>query len=289
MKPVPRLLTLCLLASFFWAPLSAQVSGVDYVITRTQLDAAGHKLRRTVNAGGIIETTDYAGNAVYDGFSLAMLQIPGGYVTLSGTTPTYHYYQKDHLGSNRLVTRATGTVEQIVHYYPSLSPYTYCANSPANIVDPNGKNPAIAAGYAMGPVVGTLVLIGVTVTFFFIKNKEDKRSTENSYSPGWDWDRKRERDSEDEKRRLELAHQESVENSFGDPKKHDENNNFNIRNPKHKVLFPVLATLYLLNECNSDNTASATENNSQDTGNNKQENKNQEDEKKETIKPRLHK
>ena len=117
MKPVPRLLTLCLLASFFWAPLSAQVSGVDYVITRTQLDAAGHKLRRTVNSGGIIETTDYAGNAVYDGFSLAMLQIPGGYVTLSGTTPTYHYY---------------------LHYYPSLSPYTYCANSPANIVDPNG-------------------------------------------------------------------------------------------------------------------------------------------------------
>ena len=182
---------------------------MDYVITRTQLDAAGtkyldavqyydgagHKLRRTVNSGGIIETTDYAGNAVYDGFSLAMLQIPGGYVTLSGTTPTYHYYQKDHLGSNRLVTRATGTVEQIVHYYPfggqfgdgtapalqqykftgkeldnaldahlydfgarsydpalmrwstpdplmgkypSLSPYTYCANSPANIVDPNG-------------------------------------------------------------------------------------------------------------------------------------------------------
>ena len=79
--------------------------------------AAGHKLRRTVNSGGIIETTDYAGNAVYDGFSLAMLQIPGGYVTLSGTTPTYHYY---------------------LHYYPSLSPYTYCANSPANIVDPNG-------------------------------------------------------------------------------------------------------------------------------------------------------
>ena len=160
-------------------------------------DGAGHKLRRTVNSGGIIETTDYAGNAVYDGFSLAMLQIPGGYVTLSGTTPTYHYYQKDHLGSNRLVTRATGSVEQIVHYYPfggqfgdgtapalqqykftgkeldnaldahlydfgarsydpalmrwstpdplmgkypSLSPYTYCANSPANIVDPNGMD-----------------------------------------------------------------------------------------------------------------------------------------------------
>ncbi|MDY6278040.1 MAG: RHS repeat-associated core domain-containing protein [Bacteroidales bacterium] len=63
------------------------------------------------------------------------------------------------------------TPDPLMGKYPSLSPYACCANSPANIVDPNGKNHAIAAGYAMGPVVGTLVLIGVTVTFFFIKKK----------------------------------------------------------------------------------------------------------------------
>ena len=81
-------------------------------------DGAGQKLRRTVNISGITETTDYAGNAIYDGFSLALLLIPNGYVTFSGTTPTYHYYQKDHLDSNHLVTSASGTVEQVVHYYP---------------------------------------------------------------------------------------------------------------------------------------------------------------------------
>ena len=62
--------------------------------------------------------TDYVGNAVYTGSTLSMLQIPNGYVTFSGTSPTYHYYQKDHLGSNRMVTGASGTVEQVVHYYP---------------------------------------------------------------------------------------------------------------------------------------------------------------------------
>ena len=77
-------------------------------------DGSGRKLRRTDGS----TVTDYVGNAVYTGSTLTMLQIPNGYVTFSGTSPTYHYYQKDHLGSNRMVTSASGTVEQVVHYYP---------------------------------------------------------------------------------------------------------------------------------------------------------------------------
>ena len=44
--------------------------------------------------------------------------------TKSGTgsnatyTPTYHFYMKDHLGSNRVVASAAGTAEQVNHYYP---------------------------------------------------------------------------------------------------------------------------------------------------------------------------
>ena len=30
----------------------------------------------------------------------------------------FHYFTQDHLGSNRVVTKENGTVEQIVHYYP---------------------------------------------------------------------------------------------------------------------------------------------------------------------------
>ena len=33
-------------------------------------------------------------------------------------TPTYHFYMKDHLGSNRVVASAAGVAEQVNHYYP---------------------------------------------------------------------------------------------------------------------------------------------------------------------------
>lgn len=44
--------------------------------------------------------------------------VDGGYISISGTTPTYHYYLKDHLGNNRVVVDASGTVKQVTHYYP---------------------------------------------------------------------------------------------------------------------------------------------------------------------------
>ena len=32
--------------------------------------------------------------------------------------PTFHYYEKDHLGSIRMVVNENGTIEQVNHYYP---------------------------------------------------------------------------------------------------------------------------------------------------------------------------
>ena len=63
-------------------------------------------------------TTDYCGNMIYENGSLKMLLIDDGYITFSGITPVYHYYLKDHLGNNRMVVRAGGTVEQTKSYYP---------------------------------------------------------------------------------------------------------------------------------------------------------------------------
>ena len=63
-------------------------------------------------------TTDYSGNMIYEAGSLKMILIDDGYITFSGTTPVYHYYLKDHLGNNRMVVRADGTVEQTNSYYP---------------------------------------------------------------------------------------------------------------------------------------------------------------------------
>ena len=41
-----------------------------------------------------------------------------GYITFNGSTPQYHFYLTDHLGNNRVVVNASGTVEQVNHYYP---------------------------------------------------------------------------------------------------------------------------------------------------------------------------
>ena len=63
-------------------------------------------------------TTDYCGNVIYEDGILSKILTSEGYITLSGTTPTYHYYLKDHLGNNRVVIDQNGSVEQVNHYYP---------------------------------------------------------------------------------------------------------------------------------------------------------------------------
>ena len=81
-------------------------------------DGAGSKLSVAYTAGGTTTKTEYAGNKVYKNGTLSMILTEEGYVTLSGTTPTYHYYLKDHQDNNRVVLNQSGTVEQVNHYYP---------------------------------------------------------------------------------------------------------------------------------------------------------------------------
>ena len=68
-------------------------------------------------------TIDYN---IYENNVLTTLLVDGGYVsfTKSGTganatfTPTYHFYMKDHLGSNCIVASTRGVAEQVNLYYP---------------------------------------------------------------------------------------------------------------------------------------------------------------------------
>uniref|UniRef100_UPI003AF00B1A RHS repeat-associated core domain-containing protein n=1 Tax=Dysgonomonas gadei TaxID=156974 RepID=UPI003AF00B1A len=60
------------------------------------------------------KTTDYVGNKVYENGTLKRTLIDGGYI--EGTT--YHFFLTDHLGNNRVVAKADGTVIQKNHYYP---------------------------------------------------------------------------------------------------------------------------------------------------------------------------
>ena len=61
---------------------------------------------------------DYSGNLVYENDTLKQALFEGGYVTFNGSSPQYHFYVQDHLGNNRVVCNASGTIEQVNHYYP---------------------------------------------------------------------------------------------------------------------------------------------------------------------------
>ena len=65
-------------------------------------------------------TTDYVGNYIYNTDnsgtrSLSMILLPEGY----WQGGHYHYYLKDHLGSNRVVLRDDNSILERNHYYPS--------------------------------------------------------------------------------------------------------------------------------------------------------------------------
>ena len=84
-------------------------------------------------------TIDYCGNMIYEGGLLKQILVDGGYVTLSGSTPTYHYYLQDHLGNNRVVCNASGTIEQVNHYYPYGGLFGESTNGGTQVYKYNGK------------------------------------------------------------------------------------------------------------------------------------------------------
>ncbi|MBK5722953.1 RHS repeat-associated core domain-containing protein [Dysgonomonas sp. Marseille-P4677] len=68
------------------------------------------------------KTTDYAGNKIYENGTLKKVLVDGGYLEVTQVNNVnqyvYHYYLTDHLGNNRHVANAGGTVIQMTHYYP---------------------------------------------------------------------------------------------------------------------------------------------------------------------------
>ena len=86
--------------------------------TRYIYDAAGNKLR-TTHESAVTNTTDYIGNFVFEDGKLDRYLFDGGYCSFDNNqNPTFLYYEKDHLGSVRMVVNEKGTIEQVNHYYP---------------------------------------------------------------------------------------------------------------------------------------------------------------------------
>ena len=66
---------------------------------------------------GFSDYIDYCANIVYDGENAIVLN-PEGYAVIDqGGNATFHYYLRDHLGSNRVVFTPQDSIEQVNHYY----------------------------------------------------------------------------------------------------------------------------------------------------------------------------
>ena len=86
--------------------------------TKYIYDAAGYKLR-TTHESAVTNTTDYIGNFIFEDGKLDKYLFDGGYCSFEqNQNPVFHYYEKDHLGSIRMVVNENGTMEQVNHYYP---------------------------------------------------------------------------------------------------------------------------------------------------------------------------
>ena len=88
------------------------------VATENQFVPMGQAVTLPANKISSTLTTDYCGSVIYENGSVKQILTSEGYITLSGSTPTYHYYLRDHQGNNRVVMDQSGTVKQTVHYYP---------------------------------------------------------------------------------------------------------------------------------------------------------------------------
>jgi RHS repeat-associated protein len=58
--------------------------------------------------------TDYVGYLAYENGTLKRVLVDGGYIE----NGIYYFYLQDHLGNNRVVANANGTVVQVNNYYP---------------------------------------------------------------------------------------------------------------------------------------------------------------------------
>ena len=103
------LLPLAILPHLF----AAQTASQNYILSRRPLNTAGTAAIETVTyvdgLGRPVETVQ-KGAAPDGGFV--------SYANGDASKPSFHYYIKDHLGSNRIVLADDGTVEQVNDYYP---------------------------------------------------------------------------------------------------------------------------------------------------------------------------
>ncbi|TWV06055.1 RHS repeat-associated core domain-containing protein [Bacteroidaceae bacterium HV4-6-C5C] len=93
--------------------------------------ADGRKLKTMIGS----KTTDYCGSVIYENGVLKRILVEGEYIEGG----TYYFYLTDHLGNNRVVANASGTVLQTNHYYPFGMSFPEGALSSSQPYKYNGK------------------------------------------------------------------------------------------------------------------------------------------------------
>ncbi|MFV0546786.1 MAG: RHS repeat domain-containing protein, partial [Bacteroides sp.] len=99
-------------------PISLSIANASgSALNNYTYSADGRKLKVEMKYGvnrANTKTTDYVGNMIYENGSLKRILVDGGYIE----NDKYYYYIQDHLGNNRVVAQADGSVLQASHYYP---------------------------------------------------------------------------------------------------------------------------------------------------------------------------
>ena len=80
--------------------------------------ADGRKLQENVTSGSLLSRRDYVGDIIYENGVLKRIMFEGGYVYMNGSSRTYMFFLRDHLGSVRAVVSQMGAVQQTNEYYP---------------------------------------------------------------------------------------------------------------------------------------------------------------------------
>lgn len=94
-------------------PKKITFKGANNPVNEYVYSADGCKLSVS-HVASVTKRTDYVGNMIYENGVLKRILVDGGYIE----DGVCYYYLQDHLGNNRVVAKADGTVVQTSHYYP---------------------------------------------------------------------------------------------------------------------------------------------------------------------------
>lgn len=136
-------------------------------------DATGKKLRKQFGAA----ITDYVAGIQYNNSIIDFIQTEEGRAVQSGSSYTYEYFLKDHLGNTRAVVKQDGSIAQVQDYYAfglEMNPGNRYVSSPENRYTYNGKEKQTELGLDQldygarfyDPVVGRFTTIDPVAEHF---------------------------------------------------------------------------------------------------------------------------